>query len=271
MDDELLLAIHRAWGSIRKHGKHPPYFPGAQPVSLEKRHIPILHNRHYFISNKLDGIRMGFICSNDKVFFINRKMDIFPVDFRVEREFFKGTMLDGEMMSDGTYIVYDAVMICGHVIRNYNMIKRLTFIYKYVKKLPFKIKKFYLFHNHKYFLENIYTHDADGIIFTPIDEAYKHSTNDKLFKWKPVKNITVDYAVKNGNTYIQDRNNLVFVDSHEWCNDYDDGSIIECEYINNVWTPVKIRSDKDYPNSVITYNKIMLNIRENIKISDIIG
>ena len=133
MEDELILDIHRAWGSLRRDGSYPPFFPAAQPVSLEKRHLRILKNRNYYVSEKTDGIRMGFVCKGNRAVFINRKLEMKNVNFEIPRNFYKGTMIDGEMMTDGTYVVYDAVTICGIPIKDYNLNMRLYLMRKLLK------------------------------------------------------------------------------------------------------------------------------------------
>ena len=270
MDNSLKLNIHRAWGSLRKNGRYPPFFPAAQPVSLERRHIPLLYSRNYFVSEKSDGIRMGFICLGSDVMFVNRKMETFPVNFKIPREFFKGTMFDGEMMSDGSYVVYDAVMIQGENIRQCSFLKRLYYIRRIIDQTPFFVKKFYFMRNFKYFLDNVSSDRSDGFIFTPIYEPVGVATQITLFKWKSVDNITIDFMVKGGKLWIQERNSPIYFGCYSWVSDYSDGDIVECRYVDCRWFPLKLRTDKDYPNSLKTFNKTMLSIRENVCIQDIL-
>ena len=48
MDNKLILKIHKEWGSLRKNGCFPPFLPAAQPVSLERKHIPLIYKERYF-------------------------------------------------------------------------------------------------------------------------------------------------------------------------------------------------------------------------------
>jgi hypothetical protein len=203
------------------------------------------------------------------VAFVNRKMEMFPVNFNVPREFFNGTMLDGEMMSDGSYVVYDAVMIKGKSIKNYSFLKRLYYIHKLIKETPFHVKKFYLMKNFKYFLENATTGYSDGFIFTPLYEPVCVATQNTLFKWKAVDNITIDFMVKGGKLWVQERNVPVYVTDCQWAGMYTDGDIVECRYVDDVWVPVKLRTDKDYPNSTKTFQNSLRSIRENVCVQDI--
>lgn len=266
MDNELLLTIHKQWGSLRKNGSFPPFFPAAQPVSLEKKHITMIRTNNYFVSEKTDGIRMGLICIGKTAILVDRKMKSTPVHFYIPDEFYNGTMLDGEMMSDGTYVVYDMIMICGKNIRNLHFNTRLYYMHKYLHSLPVVIKKFYLLKNIRYLLQNLSSKKADGLIFTPCDEPVKIATHNTMFKWKSVENITIDFRTENGKIYLQNRNVPVYVTKPLWANEYPDNTIVECSFSNNTWKPIKVRTDKDYPNSVKTFDRTMKSIRENITI-----
>ena len=56
-----LRFIHSAWGTIRD-GKLPPFFPGPQPISIERRHFDILKNSSYLVCEKTDGVRHIMMC-----------------------------------------------------------------------------------------------------------------------------------------------------------------------------------------------------------------
>ena len=264
------IEIHRAWGSLRKNGSHPPFLPAAQPVSLQKRHIKMLYTNNYYVSEKVDGIRMALTCNSNFIGFINRKFDIIPVNFEVPDCFRRGTILDGEMLDDGTYMVYDVIVICGKSVKHLNFNMRLFYIHKYLKDLHIKIKKFYSINNLECLLNNVSSNSVDGLIFTPWDEPVRVGTNDRMFKWKSLENITIDFRVENGKTYIQNRNRPVYVSNPSWARDYPDNSIVECCYSDKKWIPIKIRDDKDYPNSVITFDNTLMSIREDVSVQDIL-
>lgn len=266
----MIRAIHNAWGSMKRDGSFPPFFPAAQPVSLERRHLAMIRNKRYFVSEKTDGIRMGLICMNTEAVFINRKMETKPVNFYIPRDFYKGTMLDGEMLLDGTYVVYDAVMLGGRNIRHLNFIKRLEYIYKYLQNVPIIIKKFYCVHNIRHLIDNLSTHDTDGLIFTPCEEPVRVATNETMFKWKRLENITIDFMNIDSNLYTQNRNVPIKICETNWAHEYPNNTIIECSYVDGTWKPLKIRTDKDYPNSIKTYNRTLSTIRENITLEEIV-
>ena len=247
-------------GNFKKNGSFPPFLPAAQPVSLERKHIPIIYKE------KLDGIRMGLVCWGNKAFFVDRRMKTKKLNFSVPDEFYDGTILDGELMPDGKYIVYDGVIICGIRIKNFTFIKRLYYLRRYLFNLPISIKKFYYIQDIKQLIYN----KTDGLIFTPCYDRVRIATHESMFKWKSLENITIDFKVKDNKIYLQDRNVPVYVSKPDWASKYADNSIVECCYVNNEWKPIKIRIDKDYPNSIKTFDSTMKSIHENIKIQEII-
>jgi hypothetical protein len=95
-----------------------------------------------------------------------------------------------------------------------------------------------------------------------------HSTDFKLFE----KNGIISLCVIDGGQYfpVQSPANIPaeFLDSIK-ISDVKMlvGRVVECSWVENksFWSPIKIRWDKDLPNNLSTYNKTMMNIREQIK------
>ena len=268
MDGKLIKDIHRAWGSMRRDGSYPPFLPAAQPVSLERKNISNLFRKRYFVSEKNDGIRMCFLYIGNTCGFVDRKMKLIEPEFAVPFKFSKGTILDGEMMPNGQYIVYDAIMVCGRNVRHMNFLERLDIAKTNISGVPFRLKKFYKMDDIKTCVDYMSDHN-DGLIFTPIDDPVCVATQYTMFKWKPLEKITIDFMVKGRKMYVQDRGSPVLIGSEDWCSTFWDGTIVECSYADSRWKPLKVRTDKDYANSVRTYDKTLLNIHENIKIEDI--
>jgi hypothetical protein len=50
---------------------------------------------------------------------------------------------------------------------------------------------------------------------------------------------------------------------------YQVGVVVECEIVNNMWRVVGVRTDKTQSNDILTYEKTMLNIRENILLHEL--
>ena len=56
-EDELRQYIHRVWES-----SDPNWFPGPQPISIERKHFRVLKSQPYVVCEKTDGVR-HMLCS----------------------------------------------------------------------------------------------------------------------------------------------------------------------------------------------------------------
>ena len=128
----------------------------------------------------------------------------------------------------------------------------------------------------------------DGLIFTPIYEKIILGRQNTLFKWKDLN--TIDLLVKTYkekiNLYFHKNGNKLFKsfdkDSDNYrriVNYFSDNSlelksnnIIEFKYsiINEIFTPYRIRNDKDKPNGEITVINTLKNIKESITLEDFV-
>jgi mRNA capping enzyme, catalytic domain/mRNA capping enzyme, C-terminal domain len=266
--------IQTAWGS-----PDPERFPGPQPISIERVHFPILKHEPYMVCEKTDGVRHMLVCfefENRKYcLLVNRAFEYKYTTLAVPR----GTILDGELLGD-EYLVYDAVMIRGQDVKSMNLLKRLEMakslqIPKTPGNVKVKVKQMYSLQDIRHV--NLTPH-SDGLIFTPQCDPVRIGTHEKLFKWKP--NNTIDFLVQQyGDTdgtpvyglHIQGfmvkpltRSCAMGKDPKEF-----DGKIVECEYGKNGWSIMKVRTDKTYPNNRRTYERTIVNIRENIQLSEL--
>lgn len=305
MDPHIKHFINHCWGSIGKDGTYPPFFPGPQPISIERKHMPSLQKKSYCVCEKTDGTRIALVCATiggEKIsVIVNRAMHITPVKFKsLPKMAYEGTVLDGEMVqsADGKQylMVYDAVIVSGIDVKRKNLHDRMHAIKKFVsgvmkmKTDPFiiKLKKFYSMEEVGDLISDIkngeFCYDTDGLVFTPVQDPIRMGTHETMFKWKPKEKNTVDFLVKNRSDgtiglYIQDRGDLVFGSlikpdniSSEWKLALVDNTIVECKYMEDSWprwwNPVNIRTDKTHPNNRRTLNNTMINIEENIQIHE---
>ena len=81
--------IINSWGA-----SNDSRFPGPQPVSIERRHFPLLKKQPYVICEKTDGVRQLLVSTEEGVFLVNRAFKTDPVKVRIP----KGTILDGELV-----------------------------------------------------------------------------------------------------------------------------------------------------------------------------
>lgn len=266
--------IHTVWKS-----KDRDTFPGSHPVSVERKHLRLLSSG-YVVCEKTDGTRYMMICfvhEGKKIaLFVNRNMDMYQVSLCVPRN----TILDGELVhtrgGELYYMVFDGNMVNGVDIQQLNYIERLKRTEEATKgpSMGIKIKNKTVWPlSALTHLETVhFPYETDGYVFTPVNEPVRMETHETMFKWKPLNRITVDFKVmyKNGSygLYVWDRGNYVYESGIQNGENYND-KIVECAYDGNSWIPIKIRADKPRPNNRRTFYRTMVNIRENITVSDL--
>ena len=289
----VIREFHRIWGTLRPDQPPPPIFPGPQPISIERRHFPILQNGNYVVCEKTDGVRHALFCLNYEgkniAFLINRALKLTPVKMCFPKRGYLGTLLDGELVDGKLFMIYDAMMIYGENIMNKTLPQRLSEADMFVKGIMClksdriivkmkSLKKISEFDPNQQF-----PYKTDGLIFTPVEEPVRVGTHETMFKWKPRDMNTIDFQVKSRGPnewglYIQDRGTLIYQSSvygppDEWLQE---DNILECQYQIDAhpvpwWKPVGIRTDKKHPNNRRTYFRTLVNIREDIKDSELLS
>tara|TARA_R110002072_G_scaffold157128_7_gene307648 strand:+ start:1099 stop:2001 length:903 start_codon:yes stop_codon:yes gene_type:complete len=286
--------IQRAWGWDDKESN---IFPGTLPVSVERRHFSVLQNNMYVVCEKSDGLRYNLVCTKIEkkrvAFLVNRSFQMMPVQLCFPRNAHEGTVLDGELINGKEFIAYDAVQVGGVDVKHMNLIDRIGYaenfitgiMYSKKDKYTISLKKFYpLYMMQEYITEHLPTvnHTSDGFIFTPVTEPVKTLTHERMFKWKPFEQITIDFKMKRKNTdiwglYLLDRGQLIYEseipdDGQPWMGE---DVIVECGYVTGngwrCWKPIHIRTDKSHPNNRKTYYRTLKNIKENIQLKEFVN
>ena len=267
-EDEIKNYIHQVWEST-----DPSWFPGPQPISIERKHFRVLKSQPYVVCEKTDGVRHMLVCfeasDNKKICaLVDRAFHVTYTTLTVPRE----TVLDGELL-DNTFYVYDAVRVKGEDVRKKTLTDRLTHAKAVVKailkqpKLQVKVKEMVPLSD----VSKIQLGEkTDGLIFTPVEEPVRIGTHETLFKWKPRHMITIDFLVLNGKDLcIQERGQLrKEAELNMRTRPYAPGTILECDYQDLGWMPVKERPDKTHPNNRRTYDRTIVNLREDIKLNE---
>lgn len=127
-------SLHQHWKII----ENPFRNPCSQPVSLERKHMPLLSTESYVVADKSDGVRYTLFLTRasgpETAFLIDRKLDLYQIPVAANRKFFEGSIFDGELVwslnGDGTwsqcFLVFDVVVLNGDdSIRNASLIKRI--------------------------------------------------------------------------------------------------------------------------------------------------
>ena len=286
---ELKLYIQQSWES-----EDCERFPGPQPISIERRHFPALKRQPYLVCEKTDGTRYMLVCfvasdGNKVCALTDRAFTSYYLSVTVPRN----TVLDGELVEakDGKllYMVYDAVKANGVDLRREPLTERLAAAGKVVRgiiksaKTPVEVRVKTMLP-----LEAIsalpaldsFPYETDGIVLTPALEPIRIGTHETMFKWKPRERITIDFSLQNWHAVngwelcVQDRGELyseAALYPSSVLRDAAAGAIVECGYGDKGWYPVKLRTDKTYPNNRRTYARTLVNIRENIQLNEFLS
>jgi len=297
--EHVVSFIHHVWGS-------QDYFPGPQPISIERKHFPTLRSAEYVVCEKTDGERHMMVAlmyeGKPKCFFVNRAFDMIEVKINLNKKAYEGTILDGELY-DNTLMVYDSVLVNGVLVAHQNLDERLAaaeemmkfIIYMKSDKYRLKMKTFHMMKDFGVFMDEYLPtvqQKIDGLVFTPVYEPIRLGTHETMFKWKPLEKNTVDFLMKKEPTretpgckpgplawrlYVQEKGKLYFeseipqnrISDEPW---FEDGAIVECRYVTwespMWWKPLKRRRDKTHPNNRRTFYRTIVNIKEDIQMKE---
>ena len=286
MYQHLIAFLHTTWNSTSTS-----FFPGPQPISIERKHFPQLKRSEYVVCEKTDGVRHALIAvmyDNKKICAtIDRSQEIHLIPLNLPKPMFTGTVLDGELV-DKVFMVYDCLMVSNKPVGHLDLHKRLeeargpvAGIMKLAKD-PFvvKVKTFWPLSNFKEFMAQEFPYKTDGIVLTPVNEPVRIGTHETMFKWKPRDQNTIDFQFKWYNNcwgmYVQEKGRLMFESElHPQIATYyniKEDDIVECQYIHweypRWWKPILVRTDKTHPNNRRTFYRTLTNIAENIDIKE---
>lgn len=192
------------------------YVPCPNPRSLERENLGLLRSQPYWVSEKLDGVRMfllfGFYESTtdgetEYAVFLDRSYRVHLVPVDAPDAVFQGTLLDGELQQqeNGTYVytVFDVYVYEGTALRHLPFEHRRATYETFVKShlsptqpgLTFVCKQWHDLSMCEVIWRQ-YQDVADGLIFQPRRGApVQHGIQADVFKWKPAEHQTLDFYV----------------------------------------------------------------------------
>ena len=111
--------IHKVW--------EQSIFPGPQPISIERKHFPILKGGEYVVCEKTDGERHMLVAlmfeGKKKCVFVNRSFKC-QVPINLKKSAYDGTILDGELY-ENVLMVYSGCIVCSEMVWNLDLHKRM--------------------------------------------------------------------------------------------------------------------------------------------------
>lgn len=260
-------------------------FPGPQPVSIERKHLPTLRSNMYYIGHKNDGERVALCIllfeEKPRCVFLNRKLEVKPISLRIPRILYIGTIFDCEIVDNEVYI-FDCPLYAGESLKNRPFSERISFAQAFISGC--KMSNDYTFHMKQFAKLTDYKtlnvcEKTDGYVLVPEKKPVQTGTHNFYYKWKPLLKNTIDFAIQpNKIVYLQNagklcKSNVTLTNIDDYGSYYKDNVIIvECMYVSNdTWKIIQLRDDKNIPNSLFTFRHTLINIEENIQFSELVS
>jgi len=285
---QVLRAIKDLVRTISPHGK----FPGPNPCSLERADLGKFRTGKWWLCEKTDGTRILLVFltfdGTKAAFLVTRAWDVFVVGIRqVPKALFQGTVFDGELVHAGdswTWLGFDAVVVSGIPVWSLPLSERLkaagrgmtAYVASPKDSLVLRFKNYYAtFAEYEASLPGS-VFKNDGTVITPEEPPVILGRHQGLFKLKTAGKHTVDFELSEKSilsVWCPKQNRCVEVGKlvlspHQIIPP--PGSIIEATWNQKeYWNLVCVRSDKNTSNDMLTFTKTMINIRENMTLSDL--
>jgi len=161
----------------------------------------------------------------------------------------------------------------------------LQFDPEYARNVIFSVelKKLHLSYrmNDVFEEQKLLKHKSDGLIFTSESSPYISGNCNKMLKWKPSNENSIDFKVHyikeehrfTLNIWGGENNHFYYADltidnpdmQKEWEENPPEGKIIECYFENEHWHFMRFRNDKENANHESIVKKIMKSIRDNVE------
>ena len=267
------------------------YWNKPEDISLDDLTSPFLNN--FAVTIKLDGVRRFIFITKYSIYAYNPPDDVWKVGLGNPK--FEGTLLDCELYEDTLldikkYYVFDILFYKGEDVRQYSFNER----YELIKKINFElfgadvhIKEFFVngtfYEKTRLAFENVPDLRVDGLIFQP-SHRYK---NNHTRKWKPENLLTIDFLLKPieeekdtfflvvggknedilfEGTVIHPFNGKITIENSEFMGYNVSNRIIECSwnYEDKIFTPQRIREDRNRPNNIKTARNVWEDIMNPI-------
>lgn len=118
-------ALMQAWRVPARWAQREHYFPGCNPCSLSRAHLPTLRASRYLLTLKSDGVRYALFLTMRReggavALLVDRSRTMYEIEVVAPEDYFvKGTVLEGELVWQQPdehrllFLVFDAVCLKG--------------------------------------------------------------------------------------------------------------------------------------------------------------
>jgi hypothetical protein len=293
-DRAALGRVHATMRDLANDGSARARYPGPNPVSLESSRLPGLSAQAYYVCEKTDGVRYALVCCRLPVAgtpvnvcaLVDRALTVYLLPLaHVPRAMFQGTLMDGELVRNRVsgaweYLVFDAVCISGVPVLEGTLaarmdgVRRALAVYRASPGDPVLLgaKSFYRsfdqFEQHLALIGANY--EVDGLILTPGAPPVVYGRHMDMFKVKLSNRHTIDFLVGGDGVSLRVFDAGAHVAVGTLASAATPGAIVECTLVGgDTWAVVGVRTDKGTANDMFTYQKTLLNIRENLSVDDV--
>lgn len=249
--------------------------------NMKRKYFPDL--KDFIITPKWDGVRMMIYVHQSGIYLLNKTTTLslkmtFPNDL-------VNTVIDGEYFeSTNKYIAFDILFFKGTDLRDEIRIKR-QYILEQTKSdynLQFEIAQVgygpTLYECFKNYTTKYPDNVLDGIVFAQRTSTY---INKQTLKYKPINLLTIDFliTIDNNDTYpvyklyVQGESGvipfepypiLMKVDTNGKSIISSGNKIVECQWVNDTFLPMRVRTDKTIPNFITVAMDIWEDINNPI-------
>jgi len=214
---------------------------------------------------------------------VTRNWDVFVLKIDTcPRVWRQGMVCDGELVNidnQWTWLGFDAIILSGIPVWKEPLSTRLRYAqlawkdYGHTKgELSLQWKQFYQSVHDYQSAMKMSSMASDGVILTPEQDPVRVGRHRRLFKLKHNDKHTVDFMITDGrDLHVFNPAGKVHVKVAMLSSPVEasDGTIIECSFTDASWSFVCYRTDKSTANDVLTYNKTLVNIEEQLTIHDL--
>ena len=263
-----------------------------QPRSLDRNALARMNPANFWVADKTDGVRKMLVCIDDKVFWWDRRQeDTIIKPIQVAPNLYVGTVLDGELVADTTFVVFDCYAITGTNVCRRPLPIRLNHARTVARLLTLPnvkiiVKAMVPAVHAKVILHTHVPYPTDGLIFTPVNDPVQFGTNN-AYKWKSPRMHTADFKLRaTGDDvfalYASDCEKPIDFTKPQGillvaCRLLPADTVVECHFANNRWSIIqlqdgrpKVRADKTTANSLHVVQKTRQAVMDNLQLDDVI-
>ena len=247
-----------------------------QPHSLKREHIQSCVN--WLVSVKYDGMRAAMIFTPIDGMYICFSFGRMSVRNRAAyhpcQACSRPMILDGELMENGQFIAFDLISLDDRMCKHQTFSERIAILGRlemptlYNKKI--KIKQFWAASEVSQAIQDgAGGTDSDGLVFHNPSGALTQTGT--MYKWKPSAMHTVDLMI-NPKYILRTRKVRIQTLDPAHQDKCKPGEIWEFSFSDgtNTLTPVRLRTDKQFPNSDETYRDVKQAFKDNITAEELL-